>query len=286
VESASFTEQHVGEFLTQFTSARFSFGYVRSMYCALRVFFRHNFPDVTFDPKFWEEFLNGAKNMCKRRIRKEFVWNPQEYVDFITTRPLPRSMAQASRETVTILALSTGLRSSDLRNMGRKVVLKKDSIFIPFLARGKTRPQGIDREGVTIARYTGPERLCVMTIVKRYIYLTELTYKKKGWTLPDQLFVSSTTPSAAQIPTIRGWLKRDLAAAGIRDPDGLLVPAHSIRSASTSAAYWQGLSFDQIKNLAGWSSDSCFQEFYKRKLVSSPANLMQLPSDVSIGTSP
>jgi hypothetical protein len=279
ISSQTFCEQHVSDFLSQFCSARFSFGYVRSMYCALRCFFRHNFPLVEFTPSFWEDFLKGARNMCKRHLRKEFVWNPQIYVDFVCQRALPRSMASASKETVTILALSTGLRCSDLQNLGRAVKCSPDSIFIPFLARGKTRPKGIDREGVTIAKYHGPERLCVMAIVKRYLQLSALTYKKKGWNLPTQLFASSTTPNPAKTATIRGWLKRELGDAGIRDPDGLVVPAHSIRSAATSAAYWFGLDFDQIKNLAGWANESCFQQFYKRKLCPAPANLMVMPSE-------
>ena len=50
-----------------------------------------------------------------------------------------------------------------------------------------------------------------------------------------------------------------MESAGI---DTIIFKAHSVRSASTSAAAMQGVTTEDLLNAADWSTDSSFRRFY------------------------
>jgi len=66
---------------------------------------------------------------------------------------------------------------------------------------------------------------------------------------------------AATATTIARWIKTGLSKAGI---DTSIFKAHSVRSASTSAAADAGVSTSEIMEAADWSSASVFEKFYYR----------------------
>ena len=63
--------------------------------------------------------------------------------------------------------------------------------------------------------------------------------------------------------TLARWIRDVLHKAGVDTQFG----AHSIRSASASAAASKGLPIDIVLKAAGWSSASTFTRFYKREPV-------------------
>ena len=69
----------------------------------------------------------------------------------------------------------------------------------------------------------------------------------------DQLFISIIKPHGpVTSSTIARWLKEVMAAAGI---DTSTVKAHSVRSASTSAASMQGVTLQDIQSAADWGTE-------------------------------
>ena len=70
-----------------------------------------------------------------------------------------------------------------------------------------------------------------------------------------------TTPKhhPATAATIARWIKTGLSKAGVGTS---IFKAHSIHSASTSAAADAGLSVSKIMEAADWSSASVFEKFY------------------------
>ena len=76
------------------------------------------------------------------------------------------------------------------------------------------------------------------------------------------LFLSVNKPHKPISPsTIARWLKTILSKAGV---DTEIFKAHSVRSASTSAAAMAGITTEDILKAADWSSETVFQKFYHK----------------------
>ena len=93
---------------------------------------------------------------------------------------------------------------------------------------------------------TENERLCPVKSLTLYI--------ERTWGNNDQLFIKPVTSS-----TIARWLKLVMESAGI---DTSVFKAHSVRSASTSAAAMQGVTTEDILSAADWNTELSFQRFY------------------------
>lgn len=234
------------------------------MYCAIRFLFTRCYPKVTFNPIVWSDWLKGARHMCKKSNRKQYIWDPQQYVDWLDKQPVPEKMTVLSQETASVVALAAGLRVADLMNLGSEIEFTGNIARVPFLGVSKN---GEYREDLEFTKLPGNQRTCVVTILKRYVEHTKMHYQLKGWPVQKQLLVSSTAPKPVEASTVRQYLLRELACAGIQDTMGVGYTPHSFRSAATSSAYFRGFSFDQITTFAGWKTESTFQKHYKRKLI-------------------
>lgn len=268
-------ESALYEYLAPFASAQFSFSYLKSMYCAVRFYLKRVYPSVHFTPHHCDDFLNGAQKRCKKFLKKMHTWDPQQYLDFLVDRPLPKKAAAASREAVALIALARGPRSADLMNITTKGMKLEsgEPMFLPYMDRSKTLgPHGEQIAGLEIPPYKGCSRICPVEAVKRYYDLSKAEYKKKkgsgpnGWPRPAPLFVSSTAPKVIEPSTLRNWLCEELAEAGIKGPEGKLYTAHSFRASAASADYFRHYSFDRIKECVGWRTEATFARHYKRKL--------------------
>lgn len=273
------------EYLQKFVNKSFTFSYVMLQYSAIRYYLVRTNTQVDFDSLHLKDFLKGAQNLCKPFLKKFTVWDPQEYVDFLQNRPLPKSAAQAAREAAALLAIAKSLRSIDLHNMDLPAEEPRDGIpetvmFIPYRDRQKTRgPHGEQEPGVEIQAYPLYPRVCVVQAVRRYIRLSRDNWtKRKFKNRNNVLFVSSTHENQIALPSIRNWLVEELADAGIVGPEGKKYTAHSYRAAGASAAYFKGYDFDRIKECVGWRHTSTFARFYNRKIKRSSDNLVPFPT--------
>lgn len=61
--------------------------------------------------------------------------------------------------------------------------------------------------------------------------------------------------------TVARWIKSVLAAAGI---DTSVFKPHSVRSASVTQKYVQGVPVVDILRMADWSNEHTFRKFYPR----------------------
>ena len=104
-------------------------------------------------------------------------------------------------------------------------------------------------------RFSENESLCAVKSLTLYI---ERTKELRGNN--DQLFISFIKPHhPVTYSTIARWLKLLMESAGI---DTSVFKAHSVRSASTSAAAMQGIMTEDILSAADWNTESSFQQFY------------------------
>ena len=83
----------------------------------------------------------------------------------------------------------------------------------------------------------------------------------------SKVFISYIKPYKPVAPaTIARRLKSVLSSAGI---DTNMFKAHSVRGATTSAAYDKGAPIEKILKLANWSNE---KTFYKKKVAKKVAN--------------
>ncbi|KAJ8917898.1 hypothetical protein NQ315_002590 [Exocentrus adspersus] len=112
----------------------------------------------------------------------------------------------------------------------------------------------------TLKQYDSTPQICVARTLK--FYLTSTSAVRKG---NEFLFLTYKKPyHRATAQTISRWLKDVLGRSGI---DTSVFKAHSVRHASTSAAFRAGANIECIRNAAGWSEKSnVFAKFYNRPL--------------------
>ena len=102
--------------------------------------------------------------------------------------------------------------------------------------------------------------LCVNCHVRQYLVDTAGVENRS-----EYLFLTYQAPySRASLDTLRRWMKDILRKAGV--PLG--YGAHSVRTASVSAAFSRGLEVETILKTGGWSSEKTFQKHYNREIRS------------------
>ena len=166
------------------------------------------------------------------------------------------SLKQLSLRTVMLLALTRPSRSADLAklNLSGCRFSPEGVVFTPTSLAKQSRP-GREIKDFLFPRFTENEGLCPVKSLMLYI---EKTKDLRGDN--KQLFISFIKPhNPVTSSTIARWLKQVMESAGI---DTIIFKAHSVRSASTSAAAMQGVTTEDILKAADWSTDSSFRRFY------------------------
>jgi integrase len=266
VVDSDISEVHLIDFVSDYVIKKVSHSYVRQLYAAALRVASHKNPDLTVDQSLLTQIFAGAKNLCTVPKTKQASWDPNEVLEYLQAEPIPLSIQGLAAECALLLALSSALRVSDLCRLGADYTVDRDSFSIPFLEKTKT---GF-REVISIKPFAGSDRICPFLAFMRYLKASHDFCYENSIVRDRFLFVSATSGKRVKVPTIRNWIVELLKKAGI------LASAGSTRSAATSSAWWQGLSFDSIAKMAGWKRESTFQKFYKKPIIFTGANLMQV----------
>ena len=206
-----------------------------------------------------KRLLAGCYNSNPPRPRYESTWDPQQVISFISGlgSNAQLSLAQLSYKTVTIIALATLLRVSELAAISLSSVA-----FVQGGARfSLSKPRK--------AQHTGPlqslfipsfadHECCPVDSLKEYVRRT--TSLRKGGE-NSSLFISVIAPHAEVTSnTLSRWVKNQLGLAGV-DTN---FSAHSTRGAAASAAAAKGASIDDILKAGSWTREATFNSFYRR----------------------
>lgn len=216
---------------------------------------------ISKDP--WVSRLQkGFTNIRPARPRYDHIYDLDPVLKFIEDLyPLESlSFIELTYRLVTLLAVVTAHRKQTLSFIKIENISKTSSGFeIEIPDRVKTSRVGALQPLLVLSRFDENPRLCVARTLERYL---EVTKELRGDS--QFLFITTTKPyRSASTDTISRWLKTCLRKAGV---DDRFAP-HSIRHASTSAAFKKGVNMSVIKNLAGWSDKSkVFDMFYNRPI--------------------
>jgi site-specific recombinase XerD len=249
-------------FLQQFVQNHSSFSYIKSLAAAIRYFFDRSSFKIDFDSPIFKDFMKGARRLSPIPKEKLTIWDPRIVLNFILDQPLPVTFFDAAEEAVVLLQLATGVRVDCLTKIGINIVPCPNSVTYKFFKKRKCPINNRYTSCLDLPDYH-VSRICPNRAVIRFIDISWHLRNK----LDPSLFISSLGDGAAP-QTIRRWAMKLLFKAGIRNSAG------SIRSAATSLAAFQGISFDDIFKTAGWSRGDTFRIYYLRPVISQVQNLM------------
>ena len=154
-----------------------------------------------------------------------------------------------------LMALTRPSRSADLAklDLDHRTYSVDGVTFLPTALSKQSRQQ---KHG-TEFHFPQDKLLCPVTTLRDYESRTKPL--RGNYTT---LFVSTNKPHKPVCSlTIARWLKLLMGRAGI---DTEIFRAHSVRSASTSAAAAPGVTTSDILNAADWSSEAVFQKYYHK----------------------
>ena len=175
------------------------------------------------------------------------------------------TIKQLSLKTVSLTALLTGQRCQTIHLLSLDhlhITPERLVITVPDIIK-QSRP-GFSNSVIVLPRFLEDTRLCVVNCLENYLFRTSV-YRKNAER--PQIFLSYVKPHLPVTrDTISRWVKSVLSAAGI---DTSRFKAHSVRSASTSAAAAHGLPLGDILKTVGWSSQRTFDRFYRRHTLPS-----------------
>ena len=209
--------------------------------------------------------MKGIFNLHPPKPRYICTWDVGVVLRYLATlHPLHTLCLQKlTYKLAALLALCSAQRSQtlvdlDLDNMhdnGDKIIFNIQSLM-------KTSKPGSHLQPVEFVSFSN-KKLCVVNTIRQYIKKTENIRKSR------KLLISFKTLKNISTSTLARWLKFVLMNSGINTN---MFHAHSFRGASTSAAYYAGVSLDSILKTANWANADTFYKFYLRKTQSSTGN--------------
>ncbi|KZS01497.1 Uncharacterized protein APZ42_001827 [Daphnia magna] len=209
--------------------------------------------------------LKGCYNINPPRPKYNIMWDPDQVLNYFVSLGENRilSLAQLARKMVTLVALATLMRVSEIASIGyESVVFSESSAKFSIIAPRKAQ-HSEPLQSFSISMCPN-KMLCPVLVVQDYV---ERTQKFRSATNSERLVIAVIAPHKPVTPnSVSRWIKTSLRCAGV-DTD--TFGAHYTRSAAASKATAGGLSVDAILRAGNWSRESTFNRFYNRAKGSS-----------------
>ena len=208
--------------------------------------------------------LKGIFNSRPALPRTNVTWDPEIVLKLIKNKFSPSArlkLFQLTLKVTTLLWLLTGQRSQSLHLIDtRNLTLSDHALKIRFGDPLKTTRPGFHQEEIKILAFAPNRQLCLVTAMKCYLQLTK---KLRGQ--ETSLLITTQKPfKGASRDTISRWVRLVMKMAGL---DTTVFTPHSVRGASTSAAYRAKVPIQTILKTAGWTRESTFSKYYCKPLI-------------------
>ena len=208
--------------------------------------------------------LKGAFHQRPPQPRYTQTWDVGLVTGYIKSKGENKDipLQDLTHKLAMLMALTRPSRSADLAklNLDHRSYSVEGVTFIPTELAKQSRQQKHGTE-FFFPCYPEDERLCPVLALREYEARTAPTRGSHS-----MLFLSINKPhKPVSSSTIARWLKTLLNKAGV---DTEIFKAHSVRSASTSAAATSGITTGDILKAADWSSEAVFQKFYHKPINS------------------
>ena len=206
-------------------------------------------------------FLTGLFNLhpVPPRPQRE-IWDVNEVLAYWDSQPENKDLPLMflSQKVLLLVLISTMKRRSEV--MGMRVdnfYFEPNSMVFPLLIYPKTYTIASKTDAIryiTIRKFVDNPNICPLLAVQHYIYRT------LALRTTQSLFIITQSPfRAAASMTLRRWILTGLDQAGI---DISKYSATSTHHASSSKAFFVGVSVDDVMKRAGWHNVSSFVSHY------------------------
>lgn len=210
-------------------------------------------------------FFRGAYRNRPSKPKYESTWDTEPVLNLIESLQPAYTLTsqQMAEKTATLLALVTAhrLQTFELIDIDNISVSSAGiEIKIPDLI--KTSRPGRFQPNLVLPFFHNRPALCAATALLDYVKFTE---RLRGEC--KKLFISIKKPyKAVGAQTISRWIRVFIQKAGV---DTTVFSGYSVRHASVSAAFKNGVDVGTIRRTAGWSQGSkVFARFYNRPIQS------------------
>lgn len=248
-------------FLSYLFDCGLSYSSICTARSALSCFLNIQYCEMFGEHPVVKRFIKGVFELRPSLPRYKETWNVDIVLSFLEKLAPVKiiTLKDLTLKLVMLIAILSGqryqtlavLKISEMRLAENKCIFHIKSLL-------KHSKIGKHIEPIELFEFTENENLCVIKTLKEYIERTE--DKRKG----DELFISYQKPhGVVGKATISRWLRVVLKRSGI---DTNIFAPHSIRGASTSMAAAKGIPIETIMKAGGWSRESTFGKFYKRKV--------------------
>ena len=207
--------------------------------------------------------MAGVHNLRPPQPRYGFTWDVELVLSMFRSWPYILSPKQLSLKTATLMGLIAIPRGAELHQMDLNyLIAHQDKYRFDLAGLVKNVKQGKKPAPIEFYRHEDPN-LCPLRCIDSYITMTN-AWRDKG--RPTALFLSYVSPhKPISKSRLAGWIKDSIKLAGI---DSNIFTAHSVRGASSSKVFLQGLSAREVINHGSWSCESTWQKFYHKQVDS------------------
>lgn len=209
------------------------------------------------------KLLKGIYNARPPAPRYANTWDPAHilaHFDAMATTTLSR--IQISRKVVTLLAITTLLRCTDIASIQASSIITSDTEASFVLGKPRKTQHAGPLTKITVPAWPRNQTICPVACLKAYISSTSHIRDTSN---ADNLFISTNKPfRAVGSSTIARWIKIQLQEAGI---DTTIFNAHSSRGAAASKAASKGIPINSILKQGQWANESTFAKFYRRDIA-------------------
>ena len=224
-------------------------------------------------------FITGLFNLHPPPVRPvRDVWDINILLHYWDSLPCNTDLPIMflSQKVVTLLLISTMKRRADILQMRvDNYYFEPHSMVFPLLMYPKTytiSSPDDELRHILVKQFSDNPNLCPLRAVQHYIHRTSAIRNTQA------LFITTQNPyTAAASMTVRRWILSALDQAGI---DVNKYCASSTRHASSSKAYFVGVSVDEVMRRAGWAQVSSFVLHYNLPIVcSKPGQRRRIDKD-------
>jgi len=208
-------------------------------------------------------YMKGVFNIRPTVSRYTHIWDVNKVLHYLCKlSPVKQlSLKDLTLKLVMLLALTNAARIDTVHKLSVNQFKKTSSEFVfQFSSLLKQSRPGFECSSMRVKAYPPDRRLCTYFVMKEYLLRTRNLRKQE-----ECLLLSYVKPhSGVSKDTVARWIKTVMCRAGI---DISLFGAHSVRSAVTSKANERAVPIQDILKTAGWSRESTFAKYYKKKVA-------------------
>ena len=201
--------------------------------------------------------MAGVHNLRPPQPKYGFTWDVELVLSLFKSWPYILSPKQLSLKTATLMGLIAIPRGAELHQIDLNYLSPyQDKYIFDLAGLVKNVKQGKKPAPIEFYRFEDP-LLCPLRCIDSYITMTD-AWRDRG--KPSALFLSYIAPhKPISKSRLAGWIKDSINLAGV---DTNIFTAHSVRGASSSKVFLQGLSAKEVIDHGSGARESTWQKFY------------------------